>query len=111
MVHTAVSPDAGLAELLTQRARGASTRRLALDVGLGAAVAAALLLWRPAAWPALAAAACCFAAFGAWGLADRHANAGAPWRALRGACAVLGTLAALALACATLFGLLGTWIS
>jgi hypothetical protein len=128
MVHTAVQPDPGLAELLARRARGAGVRRLTLDLTLGVAAAAALAAWRPAAWPALAAAACCFAAFGAWGLADRRAatleararddlriprpaDAAAPWRAVRGAAAAVGTLAAVALVCATLFGMLGTWIS
>ncbi|GLC26239.1 hypothetical protein [Roseisolibacter agri] len=128
MVDTAVRPDAGLAELLTLRARTASRRRLTLDVVLGLSVALLMALWRPVAWPALFSAALCFAAFGAWAAADRrlvalaaHARAElilrppvaplALWRTVRGLAAVVGVSAAVVLVFTGLFGIVGRWIS
>ena len=128
MVHAATRPDIGLPELLSDRARAASARRLALDLALGAAVAVAAALWRPIAWQTLLCAALCFAAYGAWGMADRrvraaqaadalalalHGSRVAPslWRAVRSASALIGTLAAAGLALSAMFGILGRWIS
>jgi len=128
MVDTVVRPDAGLAELLTLRARTASRRRLTLDVVLGLAVALGMALWRPVAWPAPFSAALCFAAFGAWAVADRRlaalsararaelalrppAGPLALWRTLRGLAAVVGVSAAVVLVFTALFGVVGRWIS
>ena len=128
MVHVAARPDIGLPELLSDRARAASARRLWLDLALGSAVALAAALWRPMAWQTLLCAALCFAAYGAWGMADRRLRAARQadplelalhgsrvppslWRAVRGASALIGTLAAAGLALSTMFGILGRWIS
>ena len=128
MVDTAARPDAGLAELLTLRARSASRRRLLLDVVLGLSVALVMALWRPVAWPAPFSAALCFAAFGAWAAADRRLVAlaararaelairppAAPlalWRTVRGLAAVVGVSAAVVLVLTSVFGVLGRWIS
>lgn len=128
MLDTAVRPDAGLAELLTRRARTASRRRLTLDVVLGLAVALLFALWRPVAWPAPFSAALCFAAFGAWAAAGRRLEAlrararaelalrppAAPvalWRTARGLAALVGVSAAVVLVYTSLFGIVGRWIS
>jgi hypothetical protein len=130
MVHVVARPDAGLQELLADRARAASPRRLGLDVGLGAVAAVAVALWRPAGWPALLCASLCFVCYGAWGVADRRlwdavlrdadplARAlHAPpldvplWRALRRMAPFVGTLAGIGLVITVMFGALGTWIS
>lgn len=128
MVETVVRADAGLAELLSLRARTASRRRLALDLAGGIGVAVLVALWRPAAWPALFAAALCFAAFGAWAVADRQLTAvaararaelalrppAAPlalWRTVRALAAAVGIAAATALVFTTVFGVVGRWIS
>ncbi len=128
MVHVAARPDIGLPELLSHRARAASARRLGLDLALGSVVAVAAALWRPAAWQTLLCAALCFAAYGAWGMADRRLVAARDadplastlqdarieaslCRGVRGASALIGTLAAAGLALSTMFGILGRWIS
>jgi hypothetical protein len=72
MVNSAPRPDASLPELLAARAHGASDARLALDVALGLLAAAAAGLWRPTGWIVMLSAALCFAAFGAWGIAERE---------------------------------------
>jgi hypothetical protein len=72
MVNSELRPGASLPELLAARARAASDGRLVLDVVGGLLVAGAALLWRPAGWILLLSAALCFAAFGAWGIADRE---------------------------------------
>jgi hypothetical protein len=122
--------EIGLAALLARRARDASDGRLVLDVIGGVLAAAAALVWRPPAWPVFLSAACCFAAFGAWGIADRvlgergeRAERDEPGgrgdsnrllrllRIARVAAAVVGTVAALALLFSLLALALGTWIS
>lgn len=60
-----------LGDALVQRARRASIRRLTLDVTGGLLTVASAAAWRPPGWIVLASAALCFAAFGAWALADR----------------------------------------
>jgi len=108
-----------LPALLADRARRASDARLALDVAGGILAATAALWIRPPGWAVLVAAALCFVAFGAWGIADRAlrerpTEAETSNRALRGAratAAVIGTLAALALALLLFTLALGTWIS
>lgn len=124
MPDTVVRPDPTLTEWLAARARAASARRLALDVAGGALAVVGGALWRPRGWPAVVAAGVCFAAFGAWALAERRLagpNHGWPaaepggrvlaWRALRTTAAAVGSVAAVLLAFALLFGVLGTWIS
>ena len=126
MAETMMHHEEGLPALLAQRARRASDRRLALDLALGTAAAAVLTILRPSsAWVLLVAAATCFAAFGAWGIADRAVaereaesaqGAEAPPssrgpRIARGLAAVVGTLAGLVLAFGTVAYLIGTWIS
>jgi hypothetical protein len=109
MTDSALRSDASLPDLLADRARHASDRRLALDVAGGVLAAAAAVYWRPRPWILLLAAATCFAAFGAWGIADRAA---ARWvRPLRALAAVVGALAALALAAGVVALGLGTIIS
>jgi hypothetical protein len=112
MIDFAARSDAGLPELLAARARGASDARLALDVAGGLLAAAAVLVWRPAAWLLLLSAALCFASFGTWGIAERelHDHGGDAssrsahlLRALRTLAAGIGSLAAFVL----LFGVLG----
>jgi hypothetical protein len=109
-----------LPALLAQRARRASDARLALNVAGGVLATAAALWLRPPGWALLVAAATCFAAFGAWGIADRAIGErpddddGSSLRALRaarGGAAVIGALAALALGLLVFTLALGTWIS
>jgi hypothetical protein len=120
MADTELRPESSLAEFLTDRARHASDARLVVDVGAGLAVAVAVVLWRPHAWMLLVSAALCFAAFGAWGIADRELG-GAPaaryhvpagvLRGVRVAASLVGAVAALALLIGGLGFALGTWIS
>ena len=123
MADSSLPPDARLPELLVARARGASDGRLALDLAGGLVAAGAALAWRPSGWLVLLSAALCFAAFGAWGIADREARerpgAGgrspiSPVSLLRGAralAALVGAAAVVTLLFATLALALGTWIS
>ena len=120
MVLSALRPEASLPEFLAHRARSASIRRLSLDVtaGLGAL---SLLLWsRPAGLLVLGSAALCFAAYGAWGMADRARSATAaagdgrfliPMNVLCGLLAAVGVLATAALFFGVWATALGTWIS
>lgn len=123
-VIATMPPDDGESSLpafLAARARRASDTRLALDVagGLLAGIFGAWL--RPPGWFLLCAAAACFLAYGAWGIADRElreresdAGTGAATPMLRGARAaavVMGALAALALIFGTAGFVLGTIIS
>ncbi|MGZ8457637.1 MAG: hypothetical protein ACXWZ4_13640 [Gemmatirosa sp.] len=128
MADSVVRPDAGLAELLTLRARSATPRRLALDVVGGLLAAVLVAIWQPVAWPALLAAALCFASYGAWAAADRglapakaraRAELRVPppvleptlWRSARAVSAAVGVASAVALVYSTLFGVIGRWIS
>jgi len=107
-----------LAEMLARRARHSSDGRLVADVIFGLAFATAAILLRPAGWFVVVSGACCFAAFGAWGIADRilgEQTQPERWtwtlRAGRATAVVIGAVAALALIF-SLWGLaLGTWIS
>ena len=112
MIDFAPRRDVGLPELLAARARNASDVRLALDVAGGLLAAAVLLVWRPPAWPVPLSAALCFAAFGAWGIAERELSeqrlaAGGGnarlLRVLRTTATAVGSLAAFVL----FFGVLG----
>jgi hypothetical protein len=120
MALSALRPDASLAEFLAYRARSASLRRLAADLIVGLGGVSAALWWRPASWLLLSSAAICFAAFGAWGLADRaRARVETSSRRVRREllvwmCAVIvavGALAASALLYSVWALALGTWIS
>ena len=67
----AMRQDNSLGDALVQHSRRASIRRLTLDVGGGLLTAALAAAWTPPGWIVLVSAALCFAAFGAWALADR----------------------------------------
>lgn len=116
---SAQRPDATLGEVLVERARAASDRRLALDVGVGTVAVVTFAWWRPAGWLLLTSIALAFVAFGAWGIADRELNErGSPpgllTRVLHGVeiIAVLtGIGAALVVTVHVLAILLGRWIS
>ena len=75
MADTTAHSDASLPELLAARARSSSDLRLTLDVAVGLAAGAVAVWWHPTGWIVALSAALCFAAFGAWGLADRALRA------------------------------------
>lgn len=107
-----------LPELLADRARRASDRRLALDAALGLTVAAAIAVLRPPLWLPLAALGFCLGAFGLWGILDRElveATVGSRQaRAItfaRAVVAIVGVTFAVLFAVSFFFGLLGRWIS
>lgn len=107
-----------LPELLAQRARKASDRRLVLDAAIGFVVAATVSVLRPPLWVPLAALAFSLGAFGVWGILDREASDGAPRatqaRLLTGArtiAAVAGGVSAALFGVSLFFALLGPWIS
>jgi hypothetical protein len=114
-----VRPPESLFEFLIRRARRASDARLVLDVALGSALSAALLIWRPPGWRLWLSIAAVVAAFGAWGVADRELGersnpGGAGSLLLRGGRALAGVVGWIAFI-AFIFGVirlaLGTWIS
>lgn len=70
MVGT-MQQDNSLGDALVQYSRRASMRRLTLDVTGGLLTVVLAAAWRPPGWIVLVSAALCFAAFGAWALADR----------------------------------------
>lgn len=104
MIDTIPQPDAGLSEFLVARARHASDARLALDTSIGFTVGAVAAFWQFPSWYLVMSAACCFFAFGVWGIADRELGEraeSAPRRVLtflRAAQAVASVLGALAVA-------------
>jgi hypothetical protein len=107
-----------LPEMLVQRARQASDRRLVLDTSLGLMAAASFAFFRPPLWIPLTALASCLVAFGAWGILDRELvdAAGDARRArvlswARGVVAVLGGAAAVVFGVSLFFALLGPIIS
>ena len=110
--------ESTLPELLVARARRASDGRLVSDVIGGALAAAVVMIWRPTGWLPLLSAACCFAAFGAWGIADRVLGEQSDPRrwtkaltALRAVVAVVGAIAGVALLLSLCGLALGTWTS
>jgi hypothetical protein len=120
MVLSALRPEASFPEFLAHRARSASVRRLLLDVIAGLGALSALLWWRPSGLLVLGSAALCFAAYGAWGIADRARAATAvsgnrrvliSLNVLCGMLAAIGVLAAGALFFGVWAIALGTWIS
>ena len=93
--------DASLAEILSVRARRASTRRLTINIVAGLIAVGAFYWFRPKGWAILVAAAMCFVAYGAWGFADRQVpktllvvpqGMHAFWRVARGIAAVIGVM-------------------
>jgi hypothetical protein len=120
MVLSALRPDAGLFEFLAHRARSASVRRLAIDVGVGAGAFVAALRWDHAAHLVIASVGTLLFSYGAWGMLDRVRSSLAtrPWprttglfEALCALCAGLGVLAAGGVLLAVWALALGTWIS
>jgi hypothetical protein len=120
MVLSALRPEASLPEFLAHRARTASIRRLSFDVFAGLGSLSVVLWARPASMLVLGGAAMFFAAYGAWGLADRARSATAAdgnrrvLVALDVLCGFLAAIGVLAVA-VLFFGVwafaLGTWIS
>ena len=125
-MDSTVHADATLPELLAARARSASDLRLSLDVALGLVAGAAAVWWHPTGWVAALSAALCFAAFGAWGLADRalrirtevimliptpHRVPDGALAAVRTAAAIVGTAAGVVLVFSLLAASLGRFIS
>jgi hypothetical protein len=126
MRDTTVQTDASLPELLATRARSSSDLRLSLDVAVGLAAGIIAVWWHPTGWVAALSAALCFAAFGAWGLADRalrarhesiellpaeHRLPDGALVAVRVAAAGVGAAAGVTLVFSLLAASLGTWIS
>lgn len=107
-----------LPELLAQRARNTSDRRLVLDAAIGFVAAATLAVLRPPLWISLAALALSLGAFGLWGILDREASErtthGTRARILSGtrsAVALVGGVSAAVFGVGLFFALLGQWIS
>ena len=106
-----------LPDLLAQRARSASDKRLVIDAAVGLVGTASLAVLRPPLWVPLASLAFCLGAFGIWGILDREtldAPHGGRTRFLLGArafAAALGGLAAAVFGVSLFFALLGQWIS
>lgn len=107
-----------LPDMLVNRARQSSDRRLVLNAAIGLVVAAAFAVLRPPLWVPLTALALCFGAFGVWGILDREASdAAAPGSrtrivsAARATVAILGTAAAVLFGVTLFFALMGPWIS
>jgi hypothetical protein len=92
-----------LPELLANRARQATDRRLALDAAIGLVWAGAVAVFRPPLWVPLCALAMALAAFGVWGIMDREAHDATGTRAtlLHSACATVALLGAISV---TVFG-------
>jgi hypothetical protein len=120
MVNSAFRPDESLPDALAARARAVSDGRLAIDVALGLITAAGAALWRPTGWLVPFSAAVCFAAFGAWGIADRELSERARessarlvriLTALQAVAVLVGSLAALVLIFSALGFVLGRMIS
>ncbi len=107
-----------LAELLVNRARQATDRRLTMNAVGGLAIAAAVAVLRPVLWIPLAALALAIGAFGIWGILDRElleSEAGgrtsAPLNWARGIVGAVGGIAAGVSGLTLFFALLGTIIS
>ena len=108
-----------LPDLLAQRARSASDKRLVVDAAVGLVGMATIAVLRPPLWVPLASLAFCLGAFGIWGILDREtldasSHSGGRRRFLTGArafAAALGGLAAAVFGVSLFFALLGQWIS
>jgi len=113
-------PVVTLPEFLRARAQASAPRRLAFDILGGGAIAMAAWWAKPTGWAILASAATCFAAYGAWAVAQRHVERGVregraateyAWFVLRTSAAGIGMTAFLVLIFMLLGLALGTWIS
>ncbi|HEX6942195.1 MAG TPA: hypothetical protein VF128_04670 [Gemmatimonadaceae bacterium] len=107
-----------LPDLLVQRARSASDKRLVADAAVGLVAAATVAVLRPPLWIPLASLAFCLGAFGIWGILDREtadlSGGKGATRFLLGArvlAAALGGVAAAIFGVSLFFALLGQWIS
>lgn len=105
-----------LPELLMNRARLSSDRKLVINAATGLVAAVSIAILRPPLWSTLSALACCLCAFGLWGILDREVGEVKPSskRALliaRGLVAAAGTLAAIVFGVTLFFAALGPLIS
>lgn len=120
MVAVSMNSDSSLGAFLHARALVSSPRRLLIDVVVGAMLAMLALWLKPIAWPLLASAGFCLAAYGIWAMAERHIEQWTgdesrrqrgTWRALSGVSALVGLLALGIMLSAFVMLSLGTWIS
>lgn len=107
-----------LSQLLLDRARHTSDRRLAIDAALGLIVAAVVAVFRPPFWIAFVALALCIGMYGLWGILDRELSDTDPsvrrarmLTVARGLVGALGVTVAILFGLTLFFGALGTWIS
>jgi type IV secretory pathway TrbD component len=105
-----------LPELLMNRARLSSDRKLVINAATGLVAAVSIAILRPPLWSTLSALACCLCAFGLWGILDREVTEVRPSskRGLliaRGLVAAAGTLAAIVFGVTLFFAALGPMIS
>ena len=120
MVANELPSNASLSEILSARALRTPTVRLIIDLAGGGLIAAAAAWARPRGWVALAAAAACFFASGAWAIAERRLQPvpwpetvpqESAWKVLRGVAAFVGIAAFCLLLFATLGIALGSIVS
>ena len=108
-----------LPDLLVERARNASDKRLVVDAAVGLVGAATVTVLRPPLWIPLASLAFCLGAFGVWGILDRESadasrggrSSSRPLSGARAVTAALGGIAAAIFGVSLFFALLGQWIS
>jgi len=107
-----------LPDLLVERARNASDKRLVLDAAVGLVGATSVAVLRPPLWIPLASLAFCLGAFGIWGILDRETADASRSRSgtrfilgARAIAAALGGMAAAIFGVSLFFALLGQWIS
>ena len=106
-----------LPELLANRARQSTDRRLAMNAVGGLIIAVAVVVLRPVLWIPVGALALAIGAFGIWGILDRElqeskgSKAAATLTWARGIVGALGGLAAVLSGLTLFFALLGTIIS
>jgi hypothetical protein len=105
-----------LPQLLMNRARLASDRKLVINAATGLVAAVSIAILRPPLWVTLFALACCLGAYGLWGILDREVAEVKPSskRALliaRGLVAAAGTIAAIVFGVTLFFAALGPMIS
>jgi hypothetical protein len=103
-----------LPQLLANRARLSSDRKLVLNAATGLVAAVSTAILRPPFWIPLFLCASCLGAYGLWGILDREIGEVGPTskRVLvvaRGLVAAVGALAAVLFGITFLFTMLGTW--
>ena len=112
-----VLDQGSLPQLLLQRVRHTSDRRLVIDAALGLTIAALVAILRPPFWMQFAALGACLGAFGLWGILDREASDADNTRQAkvlvfaRNAIGISGAAVAVFFGVTLFFRLLGTWIS